>query len=68
MQGRVKFVNSPQGFGCVTPSDGLKDVHVRSRDIQRYCGQENGVRGLEIEFEVSEIPQEPHAKNVRAVE
>lgn len=68
MQGTGMFVNSPQRFGYITPSDGSKDVHVRSSDIQRYCGQENAVRGSEIELEVSEVPQESHAKNVRAVE
>lgn len=68
MQGTVKFVNRPKGFGCITPSGGSRDVHVRSSDIQRYCGQENAVRGSETECEVSEGPQEPHAKNVTAVE
>ena len=35
MQGTVKFFNSSKGFGYITPSDGSKDVNVRSGDIQR---------------------------------
>ena len=38
MQGTVKFFNTSKGFGYITPSDGLKDVNVRSGDIQRDGG------------------------------
>ncbi len=45
MQGTVKFFNSSKGFGYITPSDGSKDVNVRSGDIQRDGGRKTLVDG-----------------------
>ena len=67
MQGTVKFFNSSKGFGYITPSDGSKEVNVRSVDIQRDGGYQALSEGQEVEFEVSEGPAGPQAKNVRAV-
>ena len=68
MQGTVKFFNSSKGFGYITPSEGSKDVNVRSGDIQCDGGYEALSEGQEVEFEVSMGPQGPQAKNVRVVE
>ncbi len=68
MQGTVKFFNSSKGFGYITPSDGSKDVNVRSGDIQRGGAYKPLSTGQKVEFEVSEGPQGPQAKNVRVVE
>ncbi len=68
MQGTVKFFNSSKGFGYITPSDGTKDVTVRSVDIQREGGYKQLAEGQKVEFDVSEGAQGRQAKNVRAVE
>ncbi len=68
MQGTVKFFNSSKGFGYITPSDGSKDLNVRSGDIQRNGGHQRLSEGQKVEFEVSEGQQGRQAKNVRVVE
>ncbi len=68
MQGTVKFFNSSKGFGYITPSDGSKDVNVRSGDIQRDGGYKALSEGQKVEFEVSMGPQGPKAKNVRVAD
>ncbi len=68
MQGTVKFFNSSKGFGYITPSDGSKDVSVRSGDIQRDSGYTPLAEGQKVEFDVSVGQQGRQAKNVRAVE
>ena len=68
MQGTVRFFNVSKGFGYITPSDGSKDVNVRSGDIQRDGGYKPLSEGQKVEFEVTEGPQGPQAKNVRVVE
>ncbi len=68
MQGTVKFFNASKGFGYITPSDGSKDVNVRSGDIQRDGGYKALSEGQKVEFEVTEGPQGPQAKNVRVVD
>ncbi len=68
MQGAVKFFNSSKGFGYITPSDGSKDVNVRSGDIQRDGGYKGLSEGQKVEFDVSVGKQGRQAKNVRAVE
>ena len=68
MQGTVKFFNSSKGLGYITPSDGSKDVNVRSGNIQCDGGYKALSEGQEVEFEVSMGPQGPQAKNVRVVE
>ncbi len=57
-----------KGYGYITPSDGSKDVNVRSGDIQRDGGYKPLSEGQKVEFEVSEGPRGPQAKNVRVVE
>ncbi len=68
MHGTVKFFNSSKGFGYITPSDGSKDVSVRSGDIQRDGSYKSLSEGQKVEFEVSEDPQGHQAKNVKVVE
>ena len=68
MQGTVKFFNSSKGFGYITPSDGSKDVNVRSGDIRHDGGYKALSEGQKVEFEVSKGPQGPQAKNVRVVD
>ncbi len=68
MQGTVKFFNSSKGFGYITPSDGSKDVNVRSGDMQRDGGYKALAEGQKVEFDVTEDPQGPQAKNVRVVD
>ncbi len=68
MPDTVKFFNGSKGFGYITPSDGSKDVTVRSGDIQRDGGCKALSEGQNVEFEVSEGLQGLQAKNVRAVE
>jgi len=68
MHGTVKFFNSSKGFGYITPSDGSKDVNVRSGDIQRDGGYKALSEGQKVEFEVTEGPQGPQAKTVRVVD
>ena len=68
MQGTVKFFNSSKGFGYITPSDGSKDVNVRSGNIQRDRGYKALSEGQKVEFDLSVGKQGRQAKNVRAVE
>ncbi len=68
MQGTVKFFNSSKGSGYISPSDGSKNVNVRYGDIQGCGGYGPLSEGRKVEFEVSEGPQSPQAKNVRVVE
>ncbi len=68
MQGTVRFFKVSKGFGYITPSDGSKDVNVRSGDIQRDGGYKALSEGQKVEFEVSKGPRGPQAKNVRVVE
>lgn len=68
MKGTVKFFNKSKGFGYTTPSDGSKEVNVRSSDIQRDGGYNALSEGRKVEFEVSKGPQGPQAKNVRVME
>ena len=68
MHGTVKFFNSSKGCGYITPSDGSKDVNVRSGDIQRDGSYKALSEGQKVEFEVSMGPQGPQAKNVRVVD
>ncbi len=51
--GRVVPKNLARPFGYITPSDGSKDVNVRSSDIQRNGGYKALSEGQEVEFEVS---------------
>ncbi|MGB2985515.1 MAG: cold shock domain-containing protein [Phycisphaerae bacterium] len=67
MQGTVKLFNSSKGFGYITPSDGSKDVNVRSGDIQGDGGYKPLSEGQKVEFEVSEGPQGRQAENVNVV-
>ncbi len=68
MHGTVKFFNSSKGFGYITPSDGSKDVSVRSGDIQRDSGYKPLAEGQKVEFDVIVGQQGRQAKNVRTVE
>lgn len=68
MKGTMKCFNKPKGFGHITPSDGSKDVNVRSGDIQRDGGYKALSEGQKVEFDVSVGQQGRQAKNVRAVE
>ncbi|MHC4697494.1 MAG: cold shock domain-containing protein [Planctomycetota bacterium] len=68
MQGTVKFLNTSRGFGYITPSGGSKDVNVRFGDIQHDGGYKPLSEGQKVGSEVSEGPQAPQAKNVRAVD
>ncbi len=68
MQGTVKFFNGSKGFGYITPSDGSKDVSVRSGDIQRDGGYKPLAEGQKVEFDLSVGQQGRQAKNVRTVE
>ena len=45
MQGTVSFFNTSKGFGYIAPSDGSKDVNVRSGDNQRDGGHKTLVEG-----------------------
>ncbi len=47
-QGIVKFFNSSNGFGYITPSDGSKDVNVRFGDIQGDGGYKPPSEGQKV--------------------
>ena len=68
MQGKMKLFNKSKGFGHITLSDGLKDVNVRSGDIQRDGGYKALSEGQKVEFDISVGQQGRQGKNVRAVE
>ena len=60
-----EYRNTP---GYITPRRTAKDVNVRSSDIQRDGGYKALAEGQKVEFEVTEDPQDPQAKKVRAVD
>ena len=64
-QGTVKWFNPDKGYGFIAV-DGGKDVFVHYSDIQAdgYRTLEEGQR---VEFEITNGPNGPQAKNVRVI-
>ena len=63
-----RLLTRPTVWGYITPSNGSKDVNVRSSDIQHDGGYRALSEGQEVAFEVNVGPNGPQAKNVKLVE
>lgn len=65
-QGTVKWFNSEKGYGFIAVEGGGSDVFVHYSAIAG-----NGFRNLEenqtVEFEITQGPKGPQAKDVRAL-
>ena len=64
-QGTVKWFNEAKGFGFISQEDG-NDVFVHFSAIQSD-GFKTLADGERVEFEVTQGPKGPAAKNVRKV-
>ena len=64
--GTVKWFNSEKGYGFIAPEDGSADVFAHYSAIQS-----SGYRSLEenqrVEFDVTQGPKGPQAKNIRPI-
>jgi cold shock protein len=65
MQGTVKWFNEAKGFGFISPESG-NDVFVHFSAIQSD-GFKTLADGDKVEFEVTQGPKGPAAKNVRKI-
>ena len=63
--GTVKFFNTTQGFGFITPSDGSKDVFVHISAVER-SNLGHLTEGQEVSFEVQQDQRGPKAVNLQA--
>ena len=64
--GVVKTFNESKGFGFITPTDGGKDVHVRSTAVQ--AGSAAAMKdGAKVEYTPGEGPKGPLATDVRVI-
>ena len=61
--GKVKWFNENKGYGFILQETGGRDVFVHYSEIQSE-GYRTLAEGEEVEFEVSESPKGPQAKNV----
>lgn len=65
--GTVKWFNEEKGFGFITRDDGGKDCFVHHSSILAE-GYRTLSEGDRVEFEVSDEPKGPAARNVSKVE
>ncbi len=63
--GTVKFFNTTQGFGFITPDDGTKDVFVHISAVER-SGLGYLTDGQKLSFEVQQDARGPKAVNLQA--
>ena len=63
MEGTVKWFNSTNGFGFITPSDGGKDLYVHKSEAPGSLRE-----GDRVEYEVAQGDKGPKATNVRVVD
>ena len=63
--GTVKWFNEAKRFGCITPSDGSKDVFVHFSEIQAE-GFKVLAEGQSVTFNVENGPKGPQATRVTA--
>ena len=60
--GKVKWFNENKGYGFILQSDG-RDIFVHYSEIKED-GYRTLAEGEDVEFEVSDSPKGPQAKNV----
>ncbi len=61
-RGKVKWFSNDKGYGFISPESG-NDLFVHHTDIQGD-GYKSLEEGQDVEFELSEGPKGPQAKNV----
>ena len=66
-QGTVKWFNGEKGYGFIQVEGGGQDVFVHYSDIQTD-GFKILDEGQAVEFEITDGPNGPQAKNVRVIE
>ena len=62
--GTVKFFNTSQGFGFISPDDGTKDVFVHISAVER-AGLYNLAEGAKVSFETQQDARGPKAVNLQ---
>jgi CspA family cold shock protein len=65
-QGTVKWFNSEKGFGFIQQDGGAPDVFVHFSAISG-TGYKSLEENQKVEFDVTQGPKGPQAKNVRAL-
>jgi CspA family cold shock protein len=65
--GTVKWFNDAKGYGFITPEGADKDLFVHHSAIAGE-GYKSLAEGAKVEFETSESPRGPEAKNVMLVD
>ena len=63
IKGTVKWFNSTQGYGFITPEGGRKDVFVHFSSIQSE-GYKSLDEGDAVSFEITKGPKGEQASNV----
>ena len=64
--GTVKWFNDAKGYGFITPDDGGEDLFAHFSAIQ-MSGFKTLKEGQKVQFEVTQGPKGPAAKNVSVV-